>query len=595
MYWWDGSQLVDSQGRNANPDNGEVYGSNPLEPNEAAIKAFASFIGENHDRIKTQRGGGWEFDRVAGGYPDWFLFRRGETFTEFDNDLAGGRSRSQPMVVSAYGPKGDGRAIFDASGNNPFAGPTGSDPETDPYWFHQIVTSIEHHGRYGWVGAQDAVSEYDGQPITAILEDMYITGSTKGGVVYAPRETLVHKTIITNNEELGYFTGGTKAQTTLDTVIMFRNGFASDPLTDPDPVHDKFTRNIYQAGGAQLGHVYRNLISASGASGGPQMRFGAVMENSLILEGYFYCSTRSGSSGNAWLEANDQTGQSCIVRNSVQFPYKYPNVNDPDTYGLSDTDAHTGDGFAIQAATFGAEIQGNIISGAMMINELGGNLDDVRKGIRVTASPMEYKNGTTYTLKNNTISDNIVYMARAGIELEGDTTGAVNNVVENNTLVSDIPLSRRLSNANVDADEFVMRDNTLYTNSDAPSETWIQNNSYEPMGNASTQEGWTDPSRTLKRYVTEELGMALLDWADDPFLDPAEKQIRVDAGEEYDPTGMKTFMAVAEHMRLGGNIAAPSNGNKPSLTADYAWDDRFTALAVVNWVREGFGLDAVGE
>ncbi len=89
------------------------------------------------------------------------------------------------------------------------------------------------------------------------------------------------------------------------------------------------------------------------------------------------------------------------------------------------------------------------------------------------------------------------------------------------------------------------------------------------------------------------LGLTLLDWADDPTLDPAQRDARAASGESYDPTGMKTFMAVATNMRRGGTMQVPHSG-KPSWTGDYAWDERLTGPAVVSWIRAGFGLPPVG-
>ena len=51
-------------------------------------------------------------------------------------------------------------------------------------------------------------------------------------------------------------------------------------------------------------------------------------------------------------------------------------------------------------------------------------------------------------------------------------------------------------------------------------------------------------------------------------------------------------MAVAMNMRNGGADAIPVSG-KPDMTADYPWDERFTAIAVVNWIREGFAKPPV--
>ena len=93
--------------------------------------------------------------------------------------------------------------------------------------------------------------------------------------------------------------------------------------------------------------------------------------------------------------------------------------------------------------------------------------------------------------------------------------------------------------------------------------------------------------------MLEVLNLTLLDWSDDPLLEADEVARRVAASEAYDPTGLKTFMAVATNMRKGGTDAIPASG-KPSWAGDYPWDARFTGQAVVNWVRAGFSMRPVG-
>src|SRR5690606_38831086 len=113
VYWWNGREIVDSRGRPAN-DAGERYGADPLEPNLAAIRPFATAIGlatnrEGDLRLRTHARG---FESTAGGYPDWFLFRRGRVHDTFDGSLVGGRSETEPMVIAAYGPLAEGRAVI---------------------------------------------------------------------------------------------------------------------------------------------------------------------------------------------------------------------------------------------------------------------------------------------------------------------------------------------------------------------------------------------------------------------------------------------------------------------------------------------------
>ena len=114
VYWWDGKRIVDSAGRAANPTNGKAYGDDPLEPDEDAIRPFRHGVGmlRNADADPRLRTHDRDCDAVAGGYPDWFLYRRGRTHDTFDSGIVGGRSEREPMVLAAYGPRADGRAII---------------------------------------------------------------------------------------------------------------------------------------------------------------------------------------------------------------------------------------------------------------------------------------------------------------------------------------------------------------------------------------------------------------------------------------------------------------------------------------------------
>ncbi len=591
-YWWDGTHIVDSDGSTLNPDNSQAYGTDPLNPNEDAIRPFATLPSDNSDlRLVTQKRGAIDFSRLAGGYPDWFLFRRGQVHSGIEQKLVGGRSEAEPMVITGYGPLADGRAILEGG----LGGSTGGGTS---YWLHQVLASLEIRGQYGWFDSESAPSANDsGGPVTAYLEDCYFPSRTGGGIAYPPTQTDFRRTIVTGHwrpasdgaHVQGYFTHGFENRVSFDEVIFYKNGFLSDPLTDPDPIYDKFSRNIYEGGGAQMGHVYRNFISADGGSGGPQMRFGGWMENSLILEGYFYSSTNSNKAENEWLQNGNQSGQSALVRNNVQLIYGYPTPIDPDTDGRSDTSAQPGWGYTLQGASFGVVIEGNIISGAMLSDDLGGA---AVRGLVLSVNPAIYADGNTYNQKNNTLRNNIIYRSDNGLQLLGSASGVSDIEISGNVFVADTPIDNRASDLN-QAAQINVDNNRFYCSGSLPSGDWFgSGNSSSGYSNAASTEGWSDPDRSLKRYVTEVLGLTLLDWGDDPNLDATAKQARINAGEVYDPTGMKTFMAVAIHMRKGGTDTIPNNG-KPNLNGDYPWDTRFTAQAVVNWIRAGFGLAEV--
>ncbi len=608
VYWWDGEQIVDSNGSATNPSNGQAYGTDPMLPNENAIQAFKMAVGmrENSDGDIRLRTNNLEFESVAGGYPDWFMFRRGQVHSKFDGMLAGGRSESEPMIVGAYGPLADGRAIFDPEGTFSYGGEirssrnplSGSNKGAAITRLHLVILSLDLNNVLDMYGTHLADSP-SGGPVTLYIEDCRWDEASYG-ISYPPKKTTINRSIFrfiyaVDDYGQAYFTNQYVAQTTMQDTIFYKNGFRSNPKTEPDPVRDVFNRNIYQGGGAQMGHTYRGIISADGGSGGPQMRFGGLMENSLILEAYWFSAADSNKWVNPWMTANNQQGQSAWVRNNVQLVYQYPNPLDPDTDMASDPSAQPGWGYALMNASFGSVVEDNIISGAMQVNDLNINSPG-GPGLTAVSDPQAYEDGKIYTLKNNVIRNNIVYQRGSGFDIQLNWDGASDVRFENNVAVATTPVAftRGANAANLTRSQLAIDGNRFYSNTSSlpSSEIFGADNTLASMDAANDAEMWPDPDRTLKRYITEVIGLQLLDWDDDPFLNEQDKSSRKAASEPYDPTGMKTFMAVATNMRKGGTQVA-SSGSKPNWQGDYAWDERFTGTAVVNWIRAGFGLDPV--
>jgi hypothetical protein len=579
IYWWDGKRIVDSSGNAANAA-GAAYGDNPLVPNETAIKAFRHPARD--PRLEN-----------SFGYPDWFLLLRGRRHETFEIALSGGRNRTEPMVVAAYGPLSEGRAIVDTKDRSPFGAHAGGATSVP---FHQVVVGLEIHTGLSHLGMHaDCTSPSAPGVPTWYIEDCKIVNSQMN---YLPINTTVRRSISAFHWEAkshnqGYFTSGFDAAPTFEEVIFYKNGYKTDPRIDPDPRRTIFDRNIYQGGGARMGHTYRNIISADGGSGGPQMRLGGLIENSLIIEGYWFSSTSSNKPVNHWLTAGGQQGRSAVVRNNVQFVFKYPSPNDPDTHGSSDSRAQPGWGYRMQGATFGAVCEDNIVSGAMLTDDLGFPEHRYGSGFASTCNPTQYEDGRTYTHQNNACRGNIAYRTASGLSLDGDWTGVKGSIVEDNAFVADTPVSDTTAGLTA-ASQLEVRNNRFYANGPLPAAGWLgDGNTMQAYAKAAATEGWRDPDRTLKRYVQEVLHLTLLDWSDDPLLDADEVVQRVAASEAYDPAGLKTFMAIATNMRRGGKDKIPASG-KPSWTGDYPWDARFTGQTVVNWVREGFGMGPVG-
>jgi hypothetical protein len=246
----------------------------------------------------------------------------------------------------------------------------------------------------------------------------------------------------------------------------------------------------------------------------------------------------------------------------------------------------------MQGVTFGGICEGNIISGAMLTDDLGFPEHRHGFGFKFGCDRVKYQDDQYYTQQNNAFRNNIAYRTGAGISLGGDWTDVKGNVVHDNVFVADMPVSEKTENLTAST-QLEVRKNRFYVNDALPAAPWLgPGNTVQPYAKAAATEGWPDPDRTLKRYVLELLNLTPLDWSDDPLLDGDEVAKRVAAGEAYDPTGLRTFMAVATNMRKGGKDEIPASG-KPSWTGDYPWDARFTGQAVVNWVREGFGMRGV--
>lgn len=609
VYWWDGQRIVDSAGRSANPDNGEAYGADPLLPNQKAIRPFRHGVGmvRNADADPRLRTNDRDCSAVAGGYPDWFLYRRGRTHDTFDSLLVGGRSEREPMVIAAYGPRKDGRAIIDPAegkrvsfhGNqrrvcNPMSGGTQG---ADKAWWHMVYSGLDIRAPWSGLGSHVGDS-YSGGPVTAYAEDCRWAHGDGGRMTYLPRKTTIRRSVVAfcwrqDGHNQGYYNSGFRCSTTFDEVIFYRNGYKSDPRADPDPRRDIFSRNIYQGGGAMMGHRYLGVISADGGSGGPQMRLGGRIERSLILEGYWFHSTDSNKLVNPWLTGSGQSGQSVLARNNVQLVFAFPTPRDPDTaVRKSSTAAQPAWGYSLASASFGALVEGNIISQAMLIDELGVGEGARGHGIDLSTAVNTYQDGRSYSQQNNKIRGNIVYRTGTGLQIQGNWSDARGVVFENNVVVANSAVRNRAEGI-TGPEVLSLRKNRFYANDGLPGDgKFASSNTTGAYANAAAAEGWPDPNRTLKRYVTEVLGLTLLSWDEDPWLDAAARKARSQAGESYDPTGMKTFMAVATNMRRGGSQAVPSTG-KPSWTGDYRWDERLTGPAVVDWIRAGFGLPAV--
>lgn len=546
-YWWDGSQVVDAQGNS--------YGNDPFNP-AGDIRPFATWAA-----VGARGGPRYDDERFA----DWFLFHRGQEH-DFDGIGFVGRSAAEHAVLGAYGsldlerPRllggldwcycGEPRVVFLAVVSVQLV------PESEAV---RLVTQSdelvgEHERIRSWLWLEDVLVD-DARYGLSIQQSGAIEAGSAEVALYRSIFTEIHDP---DAHSQAVFMSGSFSTLRVEESIFYRNGYKSDPGTDENPQRDRFGRNFYLGGGAQMGTTLRNVISADGASGGPEMRYGGTVEESLIIEGYWLTSTDSNGHAPAWLK--DEPGQTFSVRNNVQLVFEWPYAGQD--AGASSEIAQPGSGFSIQGGSTDGVFEGNIISGALL-DELGfvGEYEQRRSdsGLRIVAERYDGDTGASVWPKNSTARDNIFYRV-AGLQIAGSNEGwqnAGSTRFENNQWYDRGQADAVSVGAGITdtGGSLEMVNNTFYTDrNDAFAggnlASVVINADMEGNVISSTASApWTDPARTLKTYAGSVLGLKVTSEG-----------------------GLPEFFEHATEMRKG------------------AWDERYTARAVVNYIREGFDL-----
>jgi len=547
-YYWDGSQVVDAEG------NG--YGDDPFDPT-GAIQPFATY---SRDLLRTANDAG---DRFA----DWVLFRRGEEYPPTGRFPAIGISPEEPSVLGAWGAVSEPRPRFDPDGESFRWQANGRLVVA-----YAVIRSIEIDARGatnrgGSVGAFMGINDVnlppEGEPDPLswlYYEDIRLRGRTQGIVCMRWVECTVARSAVTDmwnadSHVQGAFISGSQVRFHVIDSVFYRNGYKEDPSASDDPQRTIFDRNFYMGGGAQMGVSFDGVLSAYGGSGGPQIRYGGSMQDSLVMEGYWFTAT--GSNGNlpSWIDP--QEGQSFDVHDNVMLVFKYDTPNLP---GERDARTHPGNGFHIGGASFGGSFERNIISGALL-TELGVGEGFGRPGMHLIGAQL--RESGLYP-RDYAVRDNIVYDF-TGIRFSGEAWDRVSGIEVTGNVWADRGGTAGVTDgSSAPGDAVTFSDNRFYTDRSGTIggtdlASWMSSagvdgsgNGVAPRGDAESIEGWSDPDRTLKTYCEDVLGLAVTS-----------------------PTGLPEFMELALENRLG------------------AWDDRLTARAVVSYIREGFGLDPV--
>ncbi|MCP4020895.1 MAG: hypothetical protein GY729_03550 [Desulfobacteraceae bacterium] len=566
IYFWDGSQIVDSQGSPTGEGN-IAYGTDPSNPT-GPIKPFQrwAYVAPRQDPSEDI-GTPWDGTNYkapgelrAGtryGYPDWWLFKRGQTFDVYQDllsyaqqtnpgltqiaggslTMSGGKSETERQILGAYGDLSQSRPRFINPAHDIFIRRWS---EPDPK--HMAFLSLHLDGRGEKRGGGLGFIFQGNDAVDILLEDCLFEGTTGSSIQNTSIDVTFRRCVIIdsfrddhNHIQGMFFYGNRDATFRLEECIFMRNGFAGgDPeITgwppSGDQYFDVYNRNLYISGECDsMASGIFDTISMVGASG-DQFRGGMKVERNFFYQGYVALGAHGG-----YPDADGPTG---TLLDNVLLRFDGENTND--------NRGHPGWGFTLTSGAYQVEVANNIVTGAQHEKDT--------YGLMIAALGWYcYSHVFEEATRSNFIHDNIFDTKNAdgairvedGVE-QGNLAcsqwsfpGVTGNTVSNNVLI----------NEHLYEWENDPKDTALGTAND----TLFENNtSYTDRSEAALNEGWPYPDRTLKTYLLD-LGYTVV--SDDGFIE---------------------FFNMAKLQRKGN------------------WNPEFTAKSIVNYFRQGFDMEVL--
>jgi hypothetical protein len=563
VYFWDGARIVDAAGRPAD-DAGNAYGVDPMNPS-AAVKAFKTWSwvaprrGETND-IGSDAAPGEARPGTRAGFPDWFLFKRGETIDLLEDlrafakeknpdagdpapnmslSLSAGRSASERKLMSAYGDPCAPRPRFvhPAAGFiSIFATPS------DPIVSHIAYASLHFDGHdrtgAGSYSGLTLLGQTDAS-VDILAEDLWFDGISSN--IQNEAEVILRRCLMTDAfgngtshvEGLFYGGKGPKGRLRIEESIFLRNGFRNaDPKTFAWPPSgtnqwDIFDRNLYVSGeNDPMGATMIDSVSMIGTSG-DQFRGGRRVERNFFYQGYV---NMGGYNGAYAATPSMQTGT--IVDNVLQ---NFVGA------GTDDNRGHPGWGITLGGGAQHVEVSGNITTNAAVAKNtwrafaFAPSITDCLDGVTFLRGPNQ----------GNHIHDNVfdsdaapaaiqIYEGSSDPCLQWKFPSTTGNTIDNNVLVN---ASKTESVYTTDPSATGKVDDTVFSG----------NAIYESRAAAAAALGWPDPNRTLKTYL-------------------ASQGVSVTSAD-----GFPEYFERATALRKG------------------KWSPAWTARPLVNYVRAGFG------
>lgn len=473
------------------------------------------------------------------GRGDWLLLKRGDVFQGGFGQMHGksGISPQQPLLIGAYGDVELPRPRIRA-------GIVGHGIEVGGQASYVAIVGLEfvskdsmgNHGKRGvyWRG--------DGQYF--LLEDCRVVGFTHNVTVLGSgsfrdvrlRRCSIEGSFNTDGQSQGLFVDEVDGLL-VEECLLDHNGWSEKVLGAPGSV---FNRNAYLTS-KNTNVVWRRNISTNSSSDGLQMRAGGIVEESVFAAnstGFTFGLVRGGSTPVPGGVTGRVTDNLVLQSNDIEGGKKT---------------LKRGTGIAV-ANIKSATIANNVIA---HVNSEG----DFGNAISLTGDiDGEVDSGIHDLL----IEENFVYHWPQPIQIENGQPGKdlVDIEIRNNRIENPFPFTGgrgRLVRTNKSAPQEVRFSGNSYFTAEPPT-NWFrigsENHTLEEWAGKAKEQGWTklpgptafpDPDRDLGTYVDEL--------------------------EDRKNSDLDDFVEEVSKQRRG------------------YWREAYTARAVIDYVRAGFGLE----
>lgn len=557
LYFWDGTTIIDSAGKPAN-SVGLAYGTDPMNPSIAVMRFkrwayVAPRADPSADIGSTGAQGGSTTPSSRGGFPDWWMFARGETYDLSDDLLSferetkpsatsvnaslsvpGGRSVTERQIVGAFGNPCLPRPRFVHPQQGFVTRFTASYATTFKNVAYLSLHFDNHDRAVGPV--QDGIFLL-GQTVEStdiLFEDVWLDAATinigqKNAAQLTFRRLLLNDNFATDGSHVEgiYYEGSKDGRLRIVESILLRNGFShGDPKSMPWPprgqqIWDLYSRNLYING--EINSMESGMfdsISMMGASG-DQFRPGMRVERNFFYQGYVSMGGHGG-----YADAAGATGS--ILDNVVQ---RFAGT------GTNDNRGQPGWGIQLGGGAYAVEVARNIVTGAQS--------SPTTFGFQLMPFFQDCDVRFSFATRANRVTDNVFDSGQAaaaisvkdGADASSSCYGMTGLGVRGNTVSNNV-----LINAGLLMSQYLPVGTALNS---TPDTAYQGNSVFASRSTAAAALGSNGGDRTLKTYLAAN---GVIATSVDGFPEYFERAIQQRRGQ-WSPTW--TSHEIVNYFRAG--------------------------------------------